>query len=77
MSGMPGVVGRIGGSFQSLTRILQANPILLILTGIIGAFAALRAALKRSEEGQNALAKIGAVLGAGLNVLLEIGRAHV
>jgi len=72
MAQMPGSVGRIGGAFRQLTMVLKANPIILILTGIVGAFMALRAALKRSEEGQNALAKISAVLGAGLNVLLDV-----
>lgn len=72
MSAMPGSVGRIGGAFTQLKTVLMANPILLIITGIVAAFAAMRAALQRSEEGQNALAKIGAVLGTALNVLLDI-----
>ena len=71
----PGVLGRAQSSVQQLSagfKALLANPVVLTLAAIVGAFVGLTKALKRSEEGQNALNKIGAVLGATLDVLLDI-----
>ncbi len=55
--------GAAGGAVGGLTRLtegfklLLANPIVLIVTGIVGAFMALKKAFTSTEQGQNALAK--------------------
>jgi len=71
----PGSLGRAGSAVQRLNmqfKALLANPIVLVIAAIAGAFIALAKALKRSEEGQNALNKISSVLSATLNVFLDI-----
>jgi hypothetical protein len=53
-------------------KALLANPVIATIAAIAGAFIGLVKALKRSEEGQNALNKISSVFSATLNVLLDI-----
>lgn len=63
-----GAINKVSGAF----KLLLANPIVAVITLIIGAFAALVASLKRSEEGQNALAKAGAVLSSIFQTIADV-----
>lgn len=71
----PGAIGRAQTSIQGLNtsfKALLANPIVATIAAIVGVFVGLTKALKRSEEGQNALNKISSVLSGTLNVFLDI-----
>ena len=58
--------------FGATMKALLANPVILFLAAIVGAFMALRKALTRSEKGQDALNKITQVFSAVLNRLADI-----
>jgi len=75
MQALPGPMGAAGSAIGRLSmafKALLANPIVLILALIVGAITGLVKALKRSEDGSNKLNKIMAVLGAALDVILDI-----
>jgi len=53
-------------------KMLMANPIILFLAAIVGAFMLLKKAMTRSEKGQDALNKVTRVFGAILDKLSDI-----
>lgn len=58
---MPGVAGLVGQSIQGVDKafkVLVANPILAIVTAVVGAFMFLKEALGKTSEGQEALNKV-------------------
>jgi len=58
---MPGVAGLVGQSIQGVDKafkVLVANPILAIVTLVVGAFMFLKEALGKTSEGQAALNKV-------------------
>lgn len=58
---MPGVAGLVGQSIQGVDKafkVLVANPILAIVTAVVGAFMFLKEALGKTSEGQAALNKV-------------------
>lgn len=72
---MPGVVGLVGQSLQGLDKafkVLVANPILAIVTGLVGAFAFLKEALGKTKEGQGALNKMTQAFSTIMGPLLAL-----
>jgi len=58
---MPGVAGLVGQSIQGVDKafkVLVANPILAVVTAVVGAFMFLKEALSKTSEGQEALNKV-------------------
>jgi len=58
---MPGVAGLVGQSIQGVDKafkVLVANPILAVVTAVVGAFMFLKEALSKTSEGQAALNKV-------------------
>jgi hypothetical protein len=58
---MPGVAGLVGQSIQGVDKafkVLVANPILAVITAVVGAFMFLKEALSKTSEGQAALNKV-------------------
>lgn len=70
-SAFDGLLGPIRSAGMALKAFL-ANPVIAIVSGIVGAFKLLTSAMKRSEEGQQNLSKVTAGFKAGLNVLLDV-----
>ena len=65
----------VGGAVKSIgtqLKVLLANPVVLILAAITGAFLALKKALTRTEEGQNRMNKAMEVLGAIMSTLMDV-----
>lgn len=65
MGNVPGVVGQSTNAIKSMSASLKAlllNPVVLVITAIVGVLALLTKAFTRSEEGQNSMAKAMAVL---------------
>lgn len=61
LAAQPGVVGQVGTAMQGLDKTFKAflaNPFVVTLAAIVGAFMALKEALSRTEEGQAKLTKI-------------------
>lgn len=82
MSGLPGPIGMATSSMTTLgsaMKRLASNPLLLVLMAIVGAFALIRKAMTRSEEGQDRLNKITTVASSIwdnlMDVVTEIGVA--
>lgn len=65
------VIGGIGGISKAFKALL-ANPIVFVLTAIVGALAALGNAFGRSEKGAKLFEKAGAVVSAGMTILVSI-----
>lgn len=75
LSELPGAAGAAGsaiGGVEKQFKLLAANPILIVITAIVGAFMALRESLQRTEEGQAKLAKISEGFSKILNGLFAI-----
>lgn len=75
MSSLPGPVGQAAKGFQGLTAAAKAfimNPIGAVITAIVGALAAMKAALSSTEEGQLKLAKVTGTLKGVMTGLKEI-----
>ena len=72
---MPGVAGFVGQSIQGVDKafkVLVANPILAIVTAIVGAFTLLKEALGKTSEGQEALNKVQQAFSKILGPLLAL-----
>ncbi len=72
---MPGVAGFVGQSIQGVDKafkVLVANPILAIVTAIVGAFTLLREALGKTSEGQAALNKVSQAFSKVLGPILAL-----
>jgi hypothetical protein len=63
-----GAIKQVNSAF----KILLANPIVALIAAIVAGLTALVSSLKRSEEGQNALAKAGAVLSSVFETIADI-----
>jgi hypothetical protein len=64
---LPGSLGRTASAFTGVGKsmmALVANPLGAILAALVGIFAGLRAALTKSEEGMDALARVTSIFGA-------------
>lgn len=60
------------GGLLKKFQLLMANPLILTVTLLVGAFYALKNALESNEEGQNKLAKISAVLGSVISNVTDL-----
>jgi hypothetical protein len=60
------------GGLLTRLKLLATNPIVLVITALVGAFQLLRKALASSEEGQNKLQKALSVIGSIFNNLLDV-----
>jgi len=72
---MPGVAGFVGQSLQGLDKafkVLVANPILALVTGLVGAFMFLKEALGKTKEGQGALNKVSQAFSTVMGPLLAL-----
>ena len=75
LAAQPGVVGQVGSAMQGLDKTFKAflaNPFVVTLTLIVGAFMALKEALSRTEEGQAKLTKVSEGFTKILNGLFAI-----
>lgn len=54
-SALPGPIGGIGSAISKVSKIMLANPILLVITAIVGAVMALVNAFKSTDEGATEL----------------------
>ena len=75
LAAQPGVVGQVGTAMQGLDKTFKAflaNPFVITLTLIVGAFMALKEALSRTEEGQAKLTKVSEGFTKILNGLFAI-----
>ena len=75
LAAAPGPVGNVGKALQGLDATFKsflANPIVLTLAAIVGAFVSLKEALSRTEEGQAKLNKISEGFTKILNGLFAI-----
>ena len=61
----------LGGVGKSMLALL-ANPVVLVITAIVGAFMALKKALTSTEEGQNKLAKVTKVISTIFQKLFDL-----
>lgn len=71
---LPGSVGNAASSLMGLGRAmlaLVANPIGAVIAALVGIFAALRAALTKTERGMDAVARLTSIFGAILNPIIE------
>lgn len=72
---MPGIAGFVGQSIQGVDKafkVLVANPILAIITAIVGAFTLLKEALGKTSEGQEALNKVQSAFSKILGPILAL-----
>jgi hypothetical protein len=72
---MPGVAGFVGQSIQGVDKafkVLVANPLLAIVTGLVGAFMFLKEALGKTKEGTAALNKVSQAFSAIMGPLLAL-----
>jgi len=68
-------LGPLGAQFNRVSGAMKAflrNPILLTITAIVGALAALKKSLSRSEEGQDRLNKVMRIAGSVVDNVLDI-----
>lgn len=70
--GVSGVVVDGVGSISKAFKALLANPIVFILSAIVAALAALGNAFARSERGAKLFEKAGAVVSAGMTILVGL-----
>ncbi|NQY41953.1 MAG: hypothetical protein HRT87_01200 [Legionellales bacterium] len=60
------------GGYGSQLKALSKIPILLLITGLVAAFALLKKAFTRSEDGANKFAKAQAILGGIMTAFLDV-----
>jgi len=68
MSKAAGGVKMLSNAF----KVLLANPVILVIAGIVAALSTMMAYFKRSEEGQNALSKVMKVFGSILDNIMDV-----
>lgn len=69
-----GVMGALKGAVMSLgtaMKALLANPIILVLTAVVGIIATLTAAFKKNEEGMSKIQAVVSKVGVVFNALLK------
>ena len=72
---MPGVAGFVGQSIQGIDKafkVLVANPILAVVTALVGAFMFLKEALGKTKEGQAALNKVSQAFSSVMGPILAL-----
>jgi hypothetical protein len=72
---MPGVAGFVGQSIQGVDKafkVLAANPILAIVTALVGAFTLMKEALSKTKEGQAALNKVSQAFSSVMGPILAL-----
>jgi hypothetical protein len=72
---LPGVAGFVGQSLQGIDKafkILVANPILALVSGLVAAFTFLKEALGKTKEGQAALNKVSQAFSSVMGPLLAL-----
>lgn len=72
---LPGAAGQAGQAFKGFNdtiKVFLANPILLVITAIVGAFMAMKKSLESTAEGQATLNKISQGFSAILGPILAI-----
>ena len=72
---MPGVAGFVGQSIQGVDKafkVLAANPILAIITALVGAFTLMKEALGKTKEGQAALNKVSQAFSSVMGPILAL-----
>lgn len=74
LGNMPGGIGAATNAFKGLGTSMMAivmNPIGAIIAALVAIFFALKDALTKSEKGMDAIAKVGAMLSAIINPLIQ------
>lgn len=72
---MPGIAGFVGQSIQGVDKafkVLAANPLLAIITALVGAFTLMKEALGKTKEGTAALNKVSQAFSAIMGPLLAL-----
>ena len=72
---LPGVAGFVGQSLQGVDKafkVLVANPILALVSGLVGAFMFLKEALGKTKEGQAALNKVSQAFSSVMGPILAL-----
>lgn len=72
---MPGIAGFVGQSIQGVDKafkVLVANPLLAVVTALVGAFTFLKEALSKTSEGQAALNKVSDAFSSVMAPLLAL-----
>jgi len=72
---LPGAAGQAGSAFKGFNdtiKVFLANPILLVITAIVGAFMAMKKSLESTAEGQATLNKISQAFSGILGPILAI-----
>jgi hypothetical protein len=72
---MPGIAGFVGQSIQGIDKafkVLVANPILALITALVGAFTLMKEALGKTKEGQAALNKVSQAFSTVMGPLLAL-----
>jgi len=72
---MPGIAGFVGQSIQGVDKafkVLVANPILAVITAIVGAFTLMKEALSKTKEGQAALNKVSQAFSSVMGPILAL-----
>lgn len=74
LSGLGGPIGKATNGIKSMSASLKAlllNPVVLVISAIVGALALLTKAFTRSEEGQNKMAMAMAVVSSLFETLMD------
>lgn len=72
---MPGIAGFVGQSIQGIDKafkVLVANPILALITALVGAFTLMKEALGKTKEGQDALNKVSQAFSTIMGPILAL-----
>jgi len=75
LNGMGGAAGQAVSGVTALSASLKAlllNPVVLVVTAIVGALALFKKALTSGEEGQNKLNKVMGVFGAIIDKIVDV-----
>ena len=75
LAAQPGVVGLVGSSLKGLDgglKVLAANPIIAVITALVGLFNLLRESLTKTTEGQETLNRISAAFGKILGPVFAV-----
>ena len=75
LASLPGVMGFVGQSLQGLDKgfkLLVANPILAIVSALVGAFMFLKDAMGKTKEGQAALNKVSQAFSSVMGPILAL-----
>ena len=75
LAAQPGVVGLVGQSLKGLDgglKVLAANPIIAVVTALVGLFNLLKESLTKTTEGQETLNRISSAFGKILGPVMAI-----